>query len=933
MNKLTGKRTEYFGLMVGILISLFSALPARTIMGDKAFSADEIQFTLQNKRVHLTVIFKDQKLVGTKIAAQKSAKNYFRGSVPVVESDGNFALDVMWTDWQAPGKINNADNPVILTEKDFRLIKVDTLSPKEGVKILRFFMKEQGGPLNVTLSYSLAKKSFFVKKQIAVQDTVYGFHFLRRIYPLYEKITRPFRPIKKGGFGQPVVLRDSDGGVFLGLEYPASRNILIQDQKALNIVECSVEVGRKIEDQFIESGWVVIGITPPFLEKLWFSRYLQTIRVAALRPYTLYNSWYDLRSPAFPNIAKKNIMNEQNIFRIIGLIQKNFVEKNHIHLDAFVLDDGWDSYASDWQLRKKQFPHGMKPVADRLKRMNTHLGIWFGPGGGYSSARLKRVNWMKEHGYETVGKNSVGQNEMLCLAGKKYSRLFKKRVTDFVNRDGVRFFKWDGIQFSCSEPDHGHAIGIYSRRAVLDTLISMCRAVRAKHPNVFLNITSGTWLSPWWVKYANQIWMSGGDYGFSHVPSFSQRDAAMTYRDIVLYQDFKVHDLWMPIANLMTHGIIKGSLQMLGGEQEPIDKFTNNALFYFARGVSMWELYISPDILSDAEWSAISQSLHWAKENFNVLKHTEMVGGNPGIKQAYGYIHFNGKKGIIAARNPFIERKQLHVKLAEQYNLDPRARNLVLERIYPDHRIDTRLYGTGDSITLNLDGYETAVYEMYPLQDASEPLLAGVDFDVVSRAGKTLRIKVYPSITESTEPGVKILNPKWVNSFSVNGKNAKIDHLSLNLSSKEAAVTDYDLKEEHSGTLLSHFTVSPIIRDGQISLLLQKNKSSKEADTLQVKMTVDQKDVTPRIKHQRGDWAWYTTDIQPGRHRLQVSVKATGWQGKISLWLIGFQKMKTKEVRIVSSRELKDRPLPAQPWPAGTRKIHYKLGELSVNLP
>ncbi|MDQ7053134.1 MAG: alpha-galactosidase [candidate division KSB1 bacterium] len=284
-------------------------------------------------------------------------------------------------------------------------------------------------------------------------------------------------------------------------------------------------------------------------------------------------------------------------------------------------------YKSNWRLRPAEFPNGLRPIREALNEMGTQLGIWLGPIGGYSYRRW-RVDWIREHGCETV-------RDQLCLAGKNYHALFKKRVVDFVARDSVGYFKWDGIQFSCSEPDHGHPVGLYSRRAVMEAVIDLCRAVREKDPDIFLNITSGTWLSPWWLKYANQIWMQGRDYGYANVPSISRRDAAITYRDVVLYENFGKNDFWFPIANLMTHGIIKGHLQKLGGEREPIDKFTDNAILYFARGVSMWELYISPNLLTDAEWDAIAGAIRWARDRFEVLMHTAMIGGNPGRRIAF----------------------------------------------------------------------------------------------------------------------------------------------------------------------------------------------------------------------------------------------------------------------------------------------------------
>ncbi len=80
--------------------------------------------------------------------------------------------------------------------------------------------------------------------------------------------------------------------------------------------------------------------------------------------------------------------------------------------------------------------------------MNSSLGVWYGPIGGYSF-RSDRVSWMKDHGYEVVGSyKKEGSAEyvvgdQLCLAGTKYSALFQKRVVDMVKNDGVRFFKWE----------------------------------------------------------------------------------------------------------------------------------------------------------------------------------------------------------------------------------------------------------------------------------------------------------------------------------------------------------------------------------------------------------------------------------------------------------------------------------------------------------
>ncbi|HEX9006742.1 MAG TPA: hypothetical protein VF889_05580, partial [Bacteroidota bacterium] len=559
-----------------------------------------------------------------------------------------------------------------------------------------------------------------------------------------------------GQFGQPVAVIVKSWGVFFGLEYPASENRFSRQDG----LECGQEFGARIGATWIESEWVAEGVTPDADVKKAFFAYLDEIRVAPLRPYTLYNSWYDLRSPEYPKIPPENRMSETSALKMAGLLRTNMIDRYGISLDAFVLDDGWDVYDSDWVLRPDAWPRGLGPLAGTLAGTRTSLGIWLGPTGGYSS-RKRRLDWMTGHGYESVD----GQ---LCVAGTHYGALLKRRVHDFAAKDGVGYFKWDGIQFSCSQPDHGHPTDIYSRRAVLESLIGMVDTVRHVNPRMFLNITSGTWLSPWWLKYANTIWMDGQDYGYADVPSISKRDAAITYRDFVLYEDFHIKGLWFPVANLMTHGIIKGKLELLGSPEEPLDKFTDDALLYCARGVSMYELYISPDIMSPGEWGAIARSLAWARDRFSILMHTAMIGGNPLQRQAYGYAHFNGRRGIIAARNPIVTPTVLTAKLARAEGLDALADSLVLERVYPTRWIAPRLYKSGETVTLPLGGFETAVYELYPLAEASGPLLAGAVFDTISSAPGTLGLRVH-----SVSAGARFLNPEAAAEVQVDGKSVR----------------------------------------------------------------------------------------------------------------------------------------------------------------
>lgn len=909
-------RRLLLGVVICSLLLISESANAQVVFKENRDDS-KLNLTLSNQKIVYTLALEGDKLLSTKLMTQKSWAKEFGSSSTEFETDGNFAFNIMYADWRAPGKQNNADNPVLLDKKFFQYQKYETKEIDGGAKELIIFFKGIETSINAILTIKLAPNDFYARQKIAVVDSSNIGHMLRFIFPVYAATETSFDLLKKGDFGQPVAITTGDGGLFFGIEYPGSTNLLKKNSSDQNVIECGQEIGEIISAKPIESDWCVIGISPDEYVKKWFMKYVDDIRVQILEPFTLYNSWYDLRSAEYPKVPKENIMNEENCLRIIGLIRKNMIEKNDIKIDAFVLDDGWDVYKSDWVVRDKQFPRGFMPLVSELKKTNTTLGLWFGPTGGYSF-RTDRINWMREHGYETVGKEK--NYEMLCLAGKKYSALFEKRVDDFVKNYNVGFYKWDGIQFSCNEPNHGHPIDIYSRRAVIESLIEKVESVRALNPNIYLNITSGTWLSPWWVKYSNQIWMDGGDYGYADVPSISPRDAAITYRDMVLYEDFKDKDLWFPVANLMTHGIIKGKLQMLGGEDEPIEKFTDECVNYFGRGVSMWELYISPDIMNEQEWNAVSKSIHWARDRFSLLKNSFMIGGDPKKGEPYGYVHFDGAKGIIDLRNPVVTANDIKVKLDPSLGFSSEADSLVVEKVYPSRWIFPKLFSSGDKIDFQLDGFESAVYEIYPLKNATEPLIGGVAFTQNILNGKKETIDVFRN------DDAVLLNPGLIDSLVVADSTYQLKDFAVPeiIQNKDLVSKSVDVSSGDKNVLLTaDITIDSSMTNSKISILFKPSEDYADKSLPIAKFFLHDKEVLPKHNGEKGKWDWYSVDASSGDNHLKIEITPDEgikeWKGKASLWLIADQKQKSVAVKIISKENLTQRILP--PLPRDVREL------------
>ena len=914
-------------ILLGIILSsvLFVPIPraiAEPQLHQKLEAEPKTNLAIENQQVRCAVEVQGKVLLSDKLEVKASWAKTTGGSVATVRTDADFAVELMYTDWDAPGKANCADNLVTFTKKNFAFQHHETHESADGTKELVLYFGGVDHLIQLMITYRLEPSWFYVKRNIALSDTAGNGHFVRFFVPRSGEITGVAKVIKDGGFGQPIAVTLKSGGAFFGTEYPAADNKLESKGKGIHTIRCSAEYGDRIPKTWVKSDWVVEGVTPDPYVKLWFDKYVNDIRVAPLRSYSLYNTWYDLRSPEYPRWPKENVMSEQTGFKMADILRRSMIEKHNIQLDAFVLDDGWDVYKSDWVLRKEQWPNGLKPLSDELKKTNTSLGMWIGPTGGYSFRR-QRLGFMKEHGYEIV-------NDMLCVGGKKYSALLKERIADFVENNGVGYFKWDGIQFACSEPDHGHPIDVYSRRAILKSVEEMCKVARDRNPNMFLNISSGTWMSPWWVKYANTIWMQGADYGFADVPSISMRDGAITYRDFVLYEDWKIKGLWFPIANLMTHGIIKGKSESVGTSAEPIDKFTDDVLLYFARGVAMYELYISPDILSDGEWTSISRSMAWARKNFDLLMHTELIGGNPLKGEAYGYVHFNGKRGIIAARNPVIQGSKLTVGLEAALGLDPKASSLVLQRLYPTRWTSPKLYKAGDVLILPLEGFEMALYEVFPISEASEPVLAGVVFDVEGQSGTSWKLSLH-----SPSADVKVLNPTVLRSSSETSKELQKVVSEL----KEATVTEL-VKEskvfasrDEKNNIEVQLKVGENAIEGMVAVLLAQDNYTEKKVSVKVTAQIDGQDAKVSTEYQEGKSQWYKVVMTGGKHvvtfRVAPAKDSLTWSGKATAWFVSRQKQNSKTIELMLNQAPSERLLPPTVWPAGEVRKNVKLGEVA----
>jgi hypothetical protein len=442
----------------------------------------------------------------------------------------------------------------------------------------------------------------------------------------------------------------------------------------------------------------------------------------------------------------------------------------------------------------------------------------------------------------------------------------------------------------------------------------MMEAVRQVNPDIFINITVGTWLSPWWLLYADCVWMQGEDYAYAEdVPSLNPRDKAITYRDAVLWGNFGKQDLLFPVSSMMTHGIIKGRLNMLGGREESFESFTNEVVMYFGRGVMMWELYVSPEVLSREEWQTIASCVNWGRRRRRILTDTRMIGGNPLKREPYGYVHSDGTRGIVVMRNPSVHRARLGFSLESDLEFDGTGRVWRAARVYPYRSLSDRTYRYRDTVNLDLAGYEVAVVDIVPDSEIVRGTPLGVRYTDV---GDT--VKVFgPSATERNVHVVGGASPVRVR-FDGSAQIAEVKRDRLSTTVTGASVI--------SATV----TVPEGRNDVVYALLLEPARRLEGGNPLTVAATADGAAVRWKIEQEGGKWFWVLVPMKPGVHRLEVSLSAASpLSGRAETWL--FEEVPLgSAVLSVAGAPAPPSPLPL-PYPSTVEKRSRRLGEYALN--
>jgi hypothetical protein len=480
--------------------------------------------------------------------------------------------------------------------------------------------------------------------------------------------------------GSPVTA----GDLFLGFEDP------LAECQARETVTCSVKRELPLRKGQTVDYSLVVGVSPPGQMRRGFLNYVERERAHPYRTFLHYNTWYD--------IGFGKPYDATAVLDVIGAFGIELVRKRGVKLDSFLLDDGWDNPQSTWQVNSG-FPGGLAAVNRAAREYGGAVGVWLSPWGGYEEAKQERLDFGRKNGFET---NEGG----FALSGAKYHARFREVSLDFI-KDGVNQFKIDGT---------GNVDSVFpgsSFDSDFAAAISLIQDWRAEKPDLYVNLTTGTYPSPFWLRYADSIWRGGEDHSFAGVGNW--REKWITYRDAQTYQNIVLAGPLFPLNSLMLHGLIFAR-QAEHLDSDPGNDFKNEVHDYFGSGTQLQEMYISHALLAKADWDVLAEAANWSRRNAGVLRDTHWIGGDPGKLKVYGWAAWSRAKAILTLRNPSDQRQSIAIDVGRAFELPAGApgRFLANSPWKEDRGAQPVSLAAGEQHVFTLEPFEVLTLEALP---------------------------------------------------------------------------------------------------------------------------------------------------------------------------------------------------------------------------
>lgn len=554
------------------------------------------------------------------------------------------------------------------------------LSQTLGGKAIRAILTSADGKLTVQWTATLRDGSNYVQQQFVFSANQPELN----VSEYYFEVQTPGKASAGTVDGSPVTF----GNFFFASENPMTK-IALQQKGNTNLAQFRLPRYSGLSESEPFTTIITTGVVPKNQMRRGFLYYIERERAHPYVQYLHYNSWFDIS-------YSKLKLNEKSCIDVIDHIGDSLTTKRGVALSGFVFDDGWDDNSTLWQFNSG-FPNGFDPLTAEVKKYKSGIGMWISPWGGYDPEKAERLKYGATQGFET---NENG----FSLSGPKYYSRFKEVCMNRIQQNGANYFKFDGI---------GAANGLNANKFEkdIDALFRLTGELRAASPELFINMTVGTWPSPFFLWYSNSIWRGSNDVYFAG--KGTKRAQWITYRDGETFKNIVSKAPLFPLNSLMLHGICIATHGEPGEINYDTKDIRDEIHSYFGSGTGLQELYISWRLLNSEDWDILAESALWSKKNREILEDTHWIGGNPENGKVYGWAAWKSNKGTLTLRNPSDKPATISIDIAKAFELPANAATkYVLKSPWKSDVAKPEIKATaGKIVTFKLKPFEVLTFD------------------------------------------------------------------------------------------------------------------------------------------------------------------------------------------------------------------------------
>ena len=223
-------------------------------------------------------------------------------------------------------------------------------------------------------------------------------------------------------------------------------------------------------------------------------------------------------------------------------------------VDRFVMDDGWfgqrkDDHAGlgDWYVNQQKFPHGLKPLIDKVHALGMDFGLWVEPEMVNPDSDLyrKHPDWVLNFPGRP---RSEQRNQLVLNLARPDVREYVLGFLDkLLTENDIAFLKWD-YNRNWSEPGWDQLPPAEQKKVYVEftrNLYAILAELQKRHPKVEIESCSGGGgrVDLGILKYADEVWPSDNTDPFDRLTQQDGFTYAYTPQVMMAWVTDSPHDL------------------------------------------------------------------------------------------------------------------------------------------------------------------------------------------------------------------------------------------------------------------------------------------------------------------------------------------------------------------------------------------------------